>query len=382
MYSIEGYGEMIADAVRMEAYDQALRKAVRPGAVVADIGTGTGIFAILAARYGARKIYAIEPGEALEVAREIAAANGCADRIEFIQEMSTRVTIPESVDVVVSDLRGVLPLFENLVPSVADARQRFLRPGGTLIPQRDIIRAAVVEAPDVYRRVTVPWVERPFGLDMQAVRRILTNTWRKCRVVPEQLLTEPARWLDLDYRTVLSPDFAGEVDLHVSRAGTAHGVVLWFETTLLDGIEFSNAPEQPELIYGNAFFPFSDPVELAAGDRVVVKLQADLIGDDYVWRWDTRVFDRIEPKRAKAGFRQSTFFGAPLSPARLRKMADSHVPSVGEDGQIDRFILESMDGKNGLGEIARQVAGRYPSRFPTAQKALARVGELSLKYCL
>jgi protein arginine N-methyltransferase 1 len=380
MYSIEGYGEMIADAGRMEAYDRALRMAILPGSVVADIGTGTGIFAMLAVRYGARKVYAIEPADAIEVAREIAATNGCADRIEFIQGISTRVTLPEPADVVVSDMRGVLPLFQQHLPSIVDARQRLLRPGGTLVPQRDIIRAAVVDAPDAYRRCIFPWTENPYRLDMQAARKIVVNTWWKFGVSPERLISESEVWATLDYLTVASPDISGEVQFHATRAGTAHGVVLWFEAKLLDGVEFSNAPGQPELIYGNAFFPFSDPVDLAEGDRVAVKLQANLTGDDYVWRWDTRVLDRTDPTKVKASFRQSTFFGLPLSPAQLRKMADIHVPSVNEEGRIDRFILELMDGRNGLGEIALQVASRYPSRFPTAQKALSRLSELSLKY--
>ena len=96
MYSISDYGAMISDGVRMDAFVRALRGAVKPGAIVIDIGTGTGIFALLACRFGARRVYAIEPEDAIEVAREIAAANGCADRIEFIQAMSTRVTLPES----------------------------------------------------------------------------------------------------------------------------------------------------------------------------------------------------------------------------------------------------------------------------------------------
>ena len=94
MYSVADYGIMIADRVRMEAYMQALRSAVRPGGVVVDIGTGTGIFALLACRFGARRVYAIEPNDAIQVAREIARANGYAERIEFLQMLSTRAVLP------------------------------------------------------------------------------------------------------------------------------------------------------------------------------------------------------------------------------------------------------------------------------------------------
>src|SRR5204862_7848061 len=103
IFTVAAYGQMISDAVRMDSYARALRHAVKPGAVVVDIGTGTGIFALLACRLGARRVYAIEPGDAIQVAREIAAANGCGDRIEFIQALSTDATLPERADVIVSD---------------------------------------------------------------------------------------------------------------------------------------------------------------------------------------------------------------------------------------------------------------------------------------
>src|SRR5262245_39877939 len=124
MYSITTYGFMITDTVRMSAYDAALRKAVKPGSVVVDIGTGTGIFALLACKYGASRVYAIEPASAIQLAREMAQVNGFADRITFLQTESTKITLPEQVDVCVSDLHGMLPFFNGNITSVVDARKR------------------------------------------------------------------------------------------------------------------------------------------------------------------------------------------------------------------------------------------------------------------
>ena len=218
MYSINGYGAMIADRVRVDGYSRALSQAVRPGCVVADIGTGAGIFAMLACRFGARRVYAIEADDIIQVAREIAAANGCAERIEFIQGLSTQVSLPERADVIISDLRGVLPWFEGHIPAIADARRRFLAPGGVLIPQRDTLWTAVVEAPEHYGPLVGPWVENQFGYDLRPARRISTNTWQKARVRPEQLLTEPRCCGTLDYATVEEPDFATELTCKVARA--------------------------------------------------------------------------------------------------------------------------------------------------------------------
>ena len=110
-YTIRGHGAMLSDRVRMHAYAAALEAAVRPGSVVLDVGTGTGIFALLACRLGARRVYAVEPGDSIHLARAAARDAGYADRVEFIQGISTEVDLPERADVMVSDLRGLLPLF-------------------------------------------------------------------------------------------------------------------------------------------------------------------------------------------------------------------------------------------------------------------------------
>ncbi len=371
---------MIADRVRIDAYAQALRQTVRPDSVVADIGTGTGIFALLACRFGARRVYAIESDDVIQVAREIARANGCAERIEFLEGLSTEVALPERADVIVSDLRGILPWHAHHIPSIVDARRRLLAPGGTLIPQRDTLWAAPVEAAERYRALVGGGDEHLNGLDLGLMRWLASNTWEKARVRAEQLLSPPQCWASLDYTTVESANACAEIRWSVARTATGHGIVAWFDATLADGVLFSNSPDAPEAIYGSAFFPWLEPVALQAGDVISLKLEGNLVGEEYIWSWDTCVLDQGRPGQLKANFQQSTFFGSPLSPNSLRKLAASHVPTRNEDGQIDHFILAQMDGQVPLGEIARRVVERFPSRFAKWENALTRVTELSQRY--
>jgi protein arginine N-methyltransferase 1 len=198
MYSLDSYGAMIADRVRMEAYAEALRKTVRHGSIVVEIGTGPGIFAVLACQLGASKVYAIEPDGIIQVAREVAVANHCSDRIEFIENISTKVNLPVRADVIVSDLRGVLPFFQQHIPSVADARHRFLAPGGTLIPGKDEVWAAVVSAPGPYGKIVDPWEQNGLGHDLTPARRMAVNSPQKVYVTSEQLLTAPRLVAALD----------------------------------------------------------------------------------------------------------------------------------------------------------------------------------------
>jgi len=320
MYSVRFYGQMLTDASRMDAYTSALRQTVKHDSVVMDLGSGPGVFALIACKLGARRVYAVEPASVISLARELAAANGLADRIEFFENLSTEITLPEPASIIVSDLRGVLPWFQQNIPSIKDARTRLLAPGGVLIPQRDILWAAIVEAPKQYEAIVGPWQNNRFELDLSPGTRLVTNTWQKEHLKVEQLLTDPICWTTVDYYEVDSPEIRAEMSWRAKRQGTAHGVAVWFDSELINGIGFSNHPSAPETIYGNGLFPFSEPVKLMEGDRIKLRLAARVVKDDYVWRWDTDFFAADDEARPKASFKQSTFFGVPLSPAQLQKL--------------------------------------------------------------
>lgn len=375
MYDLDSYGDMIDDAVRMRAYEDALRAVVRPGCVVLDIGTGAGVHAMLACRLGARRVYAIEPSPVIQLARDFAAANGMAGRIEFRQGMSTAMTLPERADVIVSDLRGVLPLHQGHLPAIIDARNRLLAPGGSLVPRVDRLHAAIFEAPALYRHVTVPWLDNDVALDMAAGAALAANTWTRAQLQEDQMLTAAQECGAIDYAGIESADFRGAARLEARRAGEAHGFGLWFEAELAPGIGFSNAPGAPRLIYGQAFFRWPRAVPLAAGDRIEVRLDARLVGDEYVWSWQSDV-----EGAAAARFRQSTFLGKPMTAESLHRKAEGHVPLLSEDGEIDRLVLERMASRKSLGEIARELARRFPGRFPSWEEALRRAGDLSTRY--
>jgi protein arginine N-methyltransferase 1 len=317
MYSLHFYGQMLADAPRMDAYAAALRRVIRPGAVVMDLGCGPGVFALLACKLGARRVYAVEPNNVIGLAREAAAANGFLDRIEFFDKLSTDIDLPEPATIIVSDLRGVLPFFQQNIPSIIDARKRLLARDGVLIPRRDVLWAAVVEAPEQYEELITPW-QNQFELDLSAATRFVTNTWRKSDIKPAQFLTEPVCWNTIDYHEVETPDARAEISWRAERNGTAHGFAVWFDSELIDDAGFSNHPARPRMIYGQGFFPFSQPVLVSENDRIELRLAAKFVQDDYVWRWDTDFMDR---ERTKASFRQSTFYGVPLSTAQLRQTA-------------------------------------------------------------
>lgn len=310
-YNILGHGRMIADAVRTDAYARALQKVVWPGCTVLDIGTGAGIFALLACQFGAGKVIAVEPSDAILIAQELAAANDFADRIDFVQDVSTAITLAQAADVIVHDIHGLLPLYQHLVPVLIDARTRHLARGGVIVPCQDAMWLALAEAPDSYRQFAGPWDQGLYGLQWQPALEMALSALGKSRVQPERLLAEPQLWATLDYMTIADPDVVGSLHFRVQRNGMIHGLVAWFDSLLAGNIGFSNAPWEPELIYGHTFFPWRQPVAVAVGDTVVVTLQAVLTGRDYLWTWSTRVQEQGRADRLKASFEQSSYFATP-----------------------------------------------------------------------
>ncbi len=379
-YRIVGYGDMITDRLRMDAYAQALQRAVRPGCTVLDIGAGTGIFSLLSCQFGAGQVHAAEPDDSIEVARKLAEANGYADRIRFHRALSSSIALTKQADVVISDLRGVLPLFQHHIPAIADGRRRLLAPGGVLIARRDVLWAALIDDQKLYRPYAEPWLKNDYGLDLRAAQPLVVNTWRKVNAKPEQLLVAPTRWATLDYGSVEQPNVSGALTWTAERDGTAHGLVVWFDAELADDIGFSNAPGQPELIYGQAFFPLHAPVELSEGDDISVTLRADLVDDDYVWQWSTRVTSPSDAGCVKASFRQSSFYGAPLSLDKLKQREAGYIPLPAQTAEIDQFVLSMIDGRTSLGEIAASLVARFPQRFARQQDALTHAADVAQRY--
>jgi len=378
MYNIFGYGQMVSDSLRVNAYAKALRKFINPDSVVLDIGTGFGFFAILACQLGARKVIAIEPDNVIEIARHVAARNHCADKIQFIQDVSFRVTLTDRADIIVSDLRGLLPWFQKHVPAIMDARTRLLAPQGRLIPARDTVWAALIESDELYSQYVTPWCSKPEGVDLSVARQFAVNQWRKGqKILPSQFLGQPQMCATLDYASIDGANVSSLILWTIDKPGTAHGISLWFDSVLCDGIGFSNCPTDPQMIYGNAFFPFSDPIQIECGETITVRLQATLVGEDYVWVWNTIVSSGGRPRLE---LKQSTFLGSPLLREQVVRRAENYVADLGEDGLIDRTVLDLIDGRKTLAEVSERLLEKFPHRFSSMQEALTRVGELSVRY--
>jgi protein arginine N-methyltransferase 1 len=380
MFSLADFGSMISDRVRLDAHAAALRQLVTPTSIVLDIGAGTGIMSLLACQAGARRVYAVEPSAAVQILVETARANGFADRVVVLQRRSTEVTLAERAHVIVSDLRGVLPSYGTHFTDIADARRRLLAPGGQLLPTSDSLWAAVIAAPDAFERRRRVWQSRPHDLDLGAAQHFVDNELDKYRARPDQRLCEPVRWANVDYPTLTERAVRGAASCAITKGGVGHGLLVWFDTVLVDGIGYSNAPGAPEGIYGQMFFAWPEAVELQAGDRIGFELRADPIGVDYVWTWTTEI-DGTGPGASGAKrFRQSTFKAWPPSREALRKRAATFAPALSAVGVEALEVLEGMRSGLAIGEIAAKLRAAHPERFASLDDAHGFVAELAERY--
>ena len=197
----------------------------------------------------------------------------------------------------------------------------------------------------------------------------------------KHLVSEPKPWTHIDYLTVKEPNIENTVKLTCNRDATSHGFYLWFDAEISPGIGFSGGPgKNAPGVYGSAFFPWTKPVVMKAGDTAEIHLTASLVSGDYLWQWNTRITSEKEGNHATQSFKQSTFHSDVIGLPMLQNRADSHIPQLSVDGEFEKIILQLMDGKRNLENIARDLMNKYPERFSAYEDTLAFVGNLSEKF--
>lgn len=237
---------MLNDEARNDAYDRAIRAAVRPGDHVLEIGTGSGILAMMAARAGAGRVTTCEVNPALaDVARQIVAANGYADRIAVVARKSTQVEVgrdlPRPADLLIMEIFDSVLVGEGVLPSLADARARLLKPEARVLPQRARVYAAAVEMPGL-RRVNP--IRRIAGFDLSAFAVFSNPAGQMVELgaEPHRLLTAPFAVFDFDFRRPVPEAGEFRASVPATADGTVHAVAIWYDLFLDDAITMTTAP--------------------------------------------------------------------------------------------------------------------------------------------
>lgn len=375
--SVNDHRSMVFDGVRNAAYTRALAQLVGPDTTVLDLGAGVGVHGLIAAKLGARAVHLVEPSPVLELARMAARDNGLANvhchpcRIEELQ-------LDAPVDVIVSVFTGNFLLTEDLLPLLFLARDRFLAPGGKLVPDRARMVVAPVSATDYYARHVDVWGDYPAhasrhgtpSLEFSAVRSFAANSlyYDTRDHFSAELLAAPAVLAELDFTSASRADCDARTVLALTRDGSCHGWLGWFDMRLGDDW-LSTAGETGATHWRPVFLPLETPMEVRRGESIVFALMRPEFGE---WTWTTEHNGRRQ--------RQSTFLSQPLTPARLQKQSDGYRPTVNARGEAARWALAQMEGKRPVSDLAEQMRARFPAAFPGPTESLQFVKQLAERY--
>jgi enediyne biosynthesis protein CalE3 len=352
---------------RLDHYARAIARIVRAGDVVVDLGAGTGILSFLACAAGATRVYAIEASDAIVYGETLAASAGLADRVRFINEPSSQVTLPERADVIVADIHDTFGLQAGGLGALIDVRDRLLKPGGRLIPSSVELFAAPVEADDAYRRSVDVWRQRIHGIDLSPIRGLAVNEKHPARFAARQLIAPPAPLSTIALATIAAPHVRGNTRAAALRGGTVHGICGCFVTTIAEGITIGNIPgDSATSNFAQAFFPIDAPVAVAAGDDISIAVDSV---DSIQLRWQMAVapHDGGTP----TCFDQSTFHSTPMKSGTLDKRADGYRPSLTLRGTIERELLDRFDGTTSAADLERWLLERFGTQLPSARDAAA-----------
>ena len=283
--SLISHHHMLRDNVRVMSYRAAIHRHCHDKVVV-EVGCGTGILSIFAAQAGARRVIAIEESNIAEVAERMLRANGCDGVVELVRANSRDVELDEPADVVIHEILGVDPFDEGILPFIRDARQRFLCPGGRLLPHRLEVFCAGVEAPKKNFRDHARMLAEArelggmYGVDFSPFQEALTALdagFFLPRLVEPGTATFDLRILSAEVRLV-DVDFAAglpesglepfEVRLPIVGEGSLGGVVLYFRAHLDETLTVTNSPFAPLTSWGWNAQPLARSVAVAAGDEV------------------------------------------------------------------------------------------------------------------
>ena len=367
----EHYG-YLADQRRMQALRKAISATVHPGDHVIDLGCGTGILGLYSLEAGAGHVTFIDQTDMIEVARNTMLQAGYIDRCTFHQGRSHHIALSEPADVIVCDNIGYFGIDYDLLETFRDAADRFLAPGGRLIPDRLRLFVGLVDLGDSPNPVE-RWVGEDIPKEFHWLAGFNSNLKLPTSATEGMLLSTSVQVAEFRLGQD-APSFANwKASVLASRNGRAHGVAGWFEADLAVGCSMSNAPDlEGRISRPIALLPFEEPLELTEGNTVEVSIMTR--PNDHVWAWRVQANGGAEK-------RSQTTLNA-LSPATMKAQTGSAGLTVQltDRAKFRKIVFDYCDGEHSASQIEELIVAKHADLFPTETALRAQIAAVLSSY--
>ncbi len=272
---------MMNEQKRNNAYYSAMQLAVTPDSEVFEIGTGSGLLAMMAAKLGAKSVTTCEAEPVIaDTAQQIVADNGYAEAIKVISKRSVEVNVgedlPEKADILVSEIFSSELLAEQVLPSIEDAKRRLLKPQGRIIPAAGSIMVALFSGDDIRRNLIV---EDSFGFNLQRFNSIVS---KKLMVYRHDLnietLTEDTEAFRFDFENdSLFPSHTKNLRIPIKSAGRCYGIIQWIRLQMDKETIFENHPSEksPVSNWQHCAYVFPEPIDVKPGQVALISASHD-----------------------------------------------------------------------------------------------------------
>ncbi len=280
MSAIDYHRRILADELRNEAFEKALKQAVKPGSSVSDIGAGTGYLSFLAKKFGAGECILYEAGPVLALAKKIARQSNISG-LAFVAEHSATVELPTRTDVVVTETLGNFALEEHIIENWKDA-QRMVKDNGVILPQELALFACPVTSDRFYKELTEPFDALKCA-DFSAAKIAALNAMYVRTFTKEDLLEggKAAKQYDqLSCNEDLQSQRTADVLWKLPVSATIYGFAMWWECMVSKGNALNTSPLKPITHWEQVYLPVLEPIPLKKNEELTLQIKTDT-------RWET-----------------------------------------------------------------------------------------------